>query len=401
MVDAIASGRHLTTETAAQAIERGPVGAEEAKKANLIDKIAYSDDILAGFKHDGKEVVDADDYNDSSSKKDDISLLSLISLMTSKKSSSNSDDSKTTYPKVAVVYAVGDITLGSNEKSGFSSSDEIASQDFNDTLDEIQKDDDIKAVIMRVNSPGGSAFASDLIWHKVQDLKAKKPVIVTMSNVAASGGYYISMGATRIIAQPGTITGSIGVVGGKPNLANLYHKLGVNKTSISKGRYTGLFSETTDFSADQKKVIEDMMKRTYDDFVNKAAQGRKKSYAEINDVAQGRVWTGAHAKEVGLVDELGGMSEAIADTKQLIGLQKTDKVQLITYPKEQSFLDVLQKTFGASATAHVSTPAALQMLAGTMPLPAAARQAFSLAVSVSQMFQHEQVLAVMPFTIHF
>lgn len=393
----IADSRHITREQADAAINAGPIPADKAKELKLIDRVAYADEVLDGLKKDW-DLVESDDYKESgSSSSSDISLLSLLSMM----NKSDSDDSDSKFPKVAVLYAVGAISLGSNGGAGIGSDSEIASEDFIETLDKIKDDDKVKAVILRVNSPGGSAFASDLIWKKIEEVKKKKPVVASMGDVAASGGYYISMGANKIVAQPGTVTGSIGVVGGKPNLKGLYEKLGVSKTSISKGRYASLFSETSDFSAEEASAIQGMMKHTYDDFVNKAAKGRNKTYDNIHEVAQGRVWTGEEAKKVGLVDELGGLDTAVVATKGLIGLKPDDKVRLVAYPKQQTLVDVLQKAFGSSTTTvrtGGSSPA-LDALLGTMPLPHGLTNVMKQAVQIGAMFNQESVLTVMPVNL--
>jgi protease-4 len=398
MVSTIAADRKLTKEEAIAALDHGPSNPEEAKQMKLIDRIAYTEEVTADLKKDGGEVVEMSDYSkDATTKGDEISLFSLLSMMSKGKSETATSDKTTKFPQVAVIYAVGPISLGSNEGVGLGSEDQIAAQDVIKTLDDIKADDKIKAVILRVNSPGGSAFASDLIWKKIEELKRSKPVVASMSDVAASGGYYISMGATKIIAEPGTITGSIGVVGGKPNLKGLYDKLGVNKTSISKGQYAHLFSETTNFSDQERQLIEKMMHKTYDEFVSKAAQGRKMPVEKLNEVAQGRVWTGVRAKEVGLVDEIGGMGLAITEIKQLIGLKKDDKVSLVSYPKEQTLFDYLQKAITGNVVAQVKTESTLQAVTGMDLFPRGLQNALKAALRIGHMFQRERVLTVMPF----
>lgn len=399
----LAESRDLTPAKAEEVINAGPVDAEKAKAMGLVDRIAYADEVLEDLEKKSLEIVDSSDYkkSSSSSTSSDISLLSLLSMMSG--SDDSEDSSSDDYPRVAVLYAVGPITLGTNGGSGIGSDSEIASQDIIEELEKLKEDDKIKAVILRVNSPGGSAFASDLIWKKVEELKKEKPVVASMGDVAASGGYYISMGATRIVAQPGTITGSIGVVGGKPNLKGLYEKLGVNKTTIAKGRYAGLFSETRDFSPEEHEVIESMMRRTYNEFVNKAARGRKSSFEEVHEVAQGRVWIGAKAKEVGLVDELGGLDKAIVETKALIGLKPDEKVRLVAYPKEKSLVDILQKAFGGSSTAvkkSATSAYGLDMILSSLPLPEGLTSALKQASTISRMFNQESVLTVMPVMLH-
>jgi protease-4 len=243
-----------------------------------------------------------------------------------------------------------------------------------------------------VNSPGGSAFASDLIWRKIKELKGKKPVIVSMSDVAASGGYYISMAASKIIAQPGTLTGSIGVVGGKADLSGGYQKLGITKTSVSRGAFAGLFSETSGFAPQEREIVERMMRTTYDDFVGKAAEGRKMPREKMDQVAQGKVWMGSRAKEVGLVDEIGGLPQAIDECKTLIGLEKTDKVELVVYPKELTLVDLFEKALGGSgAQVNLGNPGLDALLPGPL------KSVLGHARVVLRLMEREKVVAVMPF----
>lgn len=402
--DTVAEGRKLSSGQVEEILNAGPISAEKAKELGLVDRVAYGDEVIAEMEDNKMTIVEADDYRgssrSSSSSSSEISLLSLLSMM------SKSDDSSSevgNYPQVAVLYATGPITLGSSGGSGLGSSTEIASEDFIEELQKLEDNDKIKAVILRVNSPGGSAFASDLIWKKIEELKAKKPVVASMSDMAASGGYYISMGATKIVAQPGTLTGSIGVVGGKPNLQGLYDKIGVNKMSISRGKYAGMFSETRDFSEEEKSAVEAMMKRTYEVFVSKAATGRAKSFEELHEVAQGRVWTGEKAREVGLVDELGGMDKAITETKLLIGLKPDDKVRLVSYPREKSLVDIIQKALGTSSTTvrtGTGLHAAVSSMLGGTTLPGGLEAIMNHAVTIGNMLQQESVLTVMPVMIN-
>lgn len=388
MVAMIASSRKLTPEKVGELLNRGPASAQEAKADRLVDRVAYADELFRELEKGGNTVLESSDYTKDKDKGDDISLLSLFSML-NKQQSSGDKDSK--YPQVAVVYAVGEISLGTEGGMSLSSDEGIYSDDFIDTLDDIMKDSKIKAVILRIDSPGGSAFASDLIWRKVQELKKQKPVVVSMGDVAASGGYYIAMGANKIIAQGGTFTGSIGVVGGKVNLSGGYSKLGIRKTTISKGQFANLFSETSDFSPPERAMVEKMMRKTYDEFVSKASEGRHVSRDKLNEVAQGKVWIGAHAKQVGLVDEIGGLAQAIQETKSLIGLRKDEKVALVTYPKEVGLMDILQKAFGGSVIAQSGVP----FINEALPAPIARMLRFGQ--HMAQMLEHEHVIAVMPF----
>jgi protease-4 len=390
LVDTVAESRKLDRAQVDNAVNGGPLAAAAALDAKLVDRVAYASEVLDGLKKDGATVVDATDYlKDGIDKIDDVNPLSLILGMSRQ---SGSADRSSKYPMVAVVYAVGSIMQGSSD-SMLAGEEEIASDDFIKMLDEIEKDKKVKAVILRVNSPGGSAFASDLIWQKLQEVRKSKPIVVSMSDVAASGGYYIAMGANKVIALPGTLTGSIGVVGGKLNLAGGYDKIGLRKETIARGDMASLFSETSDFTPRERELVESMMRRTYDEFTSKAATGRRMTKEEMEELAQGRVWSGKRAAERRLVDELGGMGKAIEETKGLLGMSKDEKVALVAYPKEVGLMDILRKAIGAGAVAQVRVDANPMLEA----LPAPVQRALATASCVARMLGRERVLAVMPF----
>ncbi|MGC8742064.1 MAG: signal peptide peptidase SppA [Candidatus Sumerlaeaceae bacterium] len=346
LVESIAAGRHMTTATIEALVDRGPLTAREALEARLVDQLAYREEIAEAYRRQGAKVVAADNYGvDKRIKPEEMNLLALFTALS--KGATASRESK--FPQVAVVYAVGPIVPGSSDNLDLSNADEIAADDYMKILDDIEKDASIKGVILRVNSPGGSAFASDVLFRRIVELGKKKPVIASMGDVAASGGYYLAMAASKIIADPMTVTGSIGVVGGKIDLAGTYDKLGIHKTTIARGRFANLFSETGGFSPAERAVIEKLMRQTYDEFVAKAARQRAMTTAALESLAQGKVYTGAQARAVGLVDELGGFSRAVLEMKHQLGLQPEDKVALVAYPKELTLLDVLQKAMGMNA----------------------------------------------------
>ena len=396
MIGVLVDSRGMTRDDAVTVVNRGPMTADEAKEAGLVDRVAYGEELLQERRKDGATVVAKSDYDKTGSAKG-AELTPLSLLMGMSRPSSGGDTAESRLPQVAVLYAVGPIVLGSSE-GVFGTEEQIASNDFLETIDEIQKDAKVRAVIMRVNSPGGSAFASDLIWRRMEELKKSKPVVVTMGDVAASGGYYIAMGANRIIAQPGTLTGSIGVVGGKPDLAGLYDMLGVRKESIQRGAYAGLMSETGGFSEMERGAVERMMRHTYDDFVAKAAAGRGKTPEQMDELAQGRVWTGQRAKDAGLVDELGGMGRAIDEVKNLLGMKPDEKVALVAYPKEVGLMEVLRKALGRDVTAGLgNTPLPALTAAASPLLPDALAGVLATARTTARMLERERVLMVMPF----
>ena len=389
LVQTVADSRKLSRPQVEALVDKGMLSATEAREAKLVDRVAYSDDVLRDLKTQGMRLEESAKYFKDARAGEEGGLLGLLSAISARGSDSKAHKSK--LPQVAVLYAVGPITLGESG-SVLGNDEEVSSEDFIETLADIQNDDKIKAVILRINSPGGSAFASDLIWQKLGEVRRRKPVIASMGDTAASGGYYIAMGATRVVAHSGTLTGSIGVVGGKLDLSGGLKKIGLNKSTVAKGKFAELFSETGGFTAPQRELVLRTMKRTYDDFVAKAAEGRRKPVADIEKVAQGRVWMGGRAKDAGLVDELGGFPVAIREAKLLIGLTADDKIELVPYPKELSMVELLQKLMGSNAQVRV-LPAMMEGLG----LPMALAPVVEHAAAVSRMLGREHVLAVMPF----
>ncbi len=240
--------------------------------------------------------------------------------------------------KIAYVGAQGMIITG--KSGGYSGL--LGSATMIDTLRSIREDSTVDGVILRVDSPGGSAVASDMIWEEVSQLEeAGKPVVVSMSGTAASGGYYISMPASRIVAQPSTITGSIGVIFGKFDLTGLYNWLGMDIDRIKLAPNADLLSLTASLSEQQEKEVRAWMGQIYQGFVTKAANGRDQDVETLEAKARGRIYTGSQAIEAGLVDSLGGISQAVAEMKEALNLAKTDSIQLELYPKPKSFFETL------------------------------------------------------------
>jgi protease-4 len=257
--------------------------------------------------------------------------------------------------RVAVVYAAGDIVSGKSAFGG-NGQETIGSDSLVRTLNEVRDDNTIKAVVLRIDSPGGSGLASDIIWRAIESLKTKKPVVVSMGDVAASGGYYIACNASRIVAEPSTITGSIGVVGGKPVIKGFYDWIGVSNEYVLRGNNAGMFRETEKFSDTERKKFEELIKTTYyDQFLPKVAKGRGKNAEYIDSIGQGRVWTGRQGKENGLVDEYGGLDKAIEIAKQLANIPADKSVQRVIRPQPPSFFEQLMSSSGDDDSEQTST----------------------------------------------
>ena len=241
--------------------------------------------------------------------------------------------------RIALVVGEGEITRG----SGNSSTDDqgITAAAFTKLLKQVEDDSSIRGVIIRVDSPGGDGVASDDILHEAKNLSKKKPVVISMSDLAASGGYFISMTGDPIVAYPNTLTGSIGVIFARISLHGLYDKIGVNKQMLKRGQYADLDSDYAPLNDEQRQKISGQIDAFYKGFVSRVAEGRKKTFDQIEPLAQGRVWLGAQAKQNGLVDELGGLDRAVELVRQRAHIAASDRITLVPYPGKRSVLDVL------------------------------------------------------------
>ncbi len=319
----IAKGRGKTTEAVKDLIDEGPFLAKEAKAKGLVDGLLYEDEAFDAL----KKVLKQDELKKTSEK--DYARVS------------DSGAGLGTGQKVAFVVGDGAISRGDSESE---STDGIESESFNKMLAKVAADSSIKGVIVRIDSPGGEVTASDEIWKQMNELSKKKPVVISMSDAAASGGYYMAMSGDPIVAYAGTITGSIGVVFGKPVLKGLYDKLGITKDSLSRGKYAGIDSDYQPLGDAGRKKLKAGIDSDYEDFVGKVAASRKKPFSEIEPLAQGRVWLGDQARERGLVDEIGGIDRAIEVLKKKAKMPVTDKVSLTVYPPRKSLLETLLKS---------------------------------------------------------
>jgi len=358
LVDGVAKGRGKSAEDVKKIIDNAPYTAKQAQEQGLIDGALYREDVEKMIKknlgyndNDQLRVVRASDYR----------KITQESLGLNKGE------------KIAVVYASGDIMSGSSQ-FGSSGEETIGSDSLVRVLNEVRDDKSIKAVVLRIDSPGGSGLASDIIWRGIESLKAKKPVVVSMSDVAASGGYYIACNANKIVAQPSTITGSIGVVGGKPVVKGFYDWIGVTNEYVLRGTNSGMFRETEKFSDSERAKFEEFLKSTYDDFTSKVAKGRGKEQAYIDSIGQGRVWTGRQGKDNGLVDEYGGLDKAIEIAKQLANIPANKGVQRIIRPLPPSFWEQLLSDSDEDETE--AAPEMKQQQAMLSAMPEDVRHAF-------------------------
>lgn len=304
---------------------------DDALKYKLVDGLKYKDEVLDELKDrtgtsakSSQRSVDLGDYTKSETKNSEI------------------DDTKaTTTNRIAVVYASGEINGGDGDENS------IGSESLTKALRKVRTDSKVKAVVLRVNSPGGSSLASDVIWREVMLTQKVKPIIVSMGDYAASGGYYISCAADSIYAEPNTVTGSIGIFAILPNLQKLFNdKLGVTFDGVKTGQYADLGDISRPLTPQERLILQNQVNRGYDDFTKAVAAGRHKTQAYINSIGQGRVWTGTQALKLGLVDRLGDINDAVLSAAKKASIKD---YKLVSYPEQKSIFN----KFGANLTAEM------------------------------------------------
>jgi len=304
-------------------VAQGPFTARQAKTLGLVDDLKYIDEVRAGM-------AEGDD---------EPSFVAIANYWQAVGTASGF----TTKGRIALIYGVGAIVGGgSGEDAVFGrvmGSDTIAK-----AFKTVREDDSIDAVVFRIESPGGSDVASDVIWREARLTREEKPMIVSMANVAASGGYWIAMASDTIVAEPTTLTGSIGIYGGKFNLSGLYEKLGFSRDGVSSAPNADFFSDNRSFTDEERARFRNMIESGYQAFLERVAEARGMTTDEVHAVAQGRVWSGKMALEHGLVDELGGLERAIELAKEKAGFNASDRFELVVYPEKKSIFEALLKS---------------------------------------------------------
>ncbi len=346
LTEAVARRAKIDNDDAGRLVNSGPFSAEQALGAGLVDALGYRDEVYAAVR---KQVGATED----------TALLYLGRYQRYKELNSRLRQLPASrQDAVALIHAVGVIRHGRNGRgSPLTGGSAMGSDSITATLRSATADSHIKAILLRVNSPGGTYVASDTIWREVVRARdAGKPVVVSMSDVAASGGYFISMAADAIVAQPGTITGSIGVIASKPVLSEAYSKAGITTDSVEIGKHARMFSFAHSFTDDEWALVDAWLDRVYADFTGKVAAGRGMTAEQVHEVARGRVWTGADASSHGLVDELGGIDEAAAIARRLAGLPAT--APLVPFPRLGPLDRVRPATNSEDRRAAVGTLAA-------------------------------------------
>jgi protease IV len=373
LVRGIAQGRRKSEADVRALIRRGPLLPQEAVTAGLVDGLAYEDqldDRVPELRTQSGQMKRIDDT--------DYSRIDPQSVGIRPRS------------RIAVLYAVGTIASG---KSAFDplNGSIVGSDTLVEQIRHVRDDDSIKAIVLRVDSPGGSSVASDVIWRELmitRDQKPSRPLITSMSDLAASGGYYISLPGQTIVAQPGTLTGSIGIYTGKMVLAGTLDKIGVTQETVTSGGNADIYSPFAKFTPEERARVAAFLQDFYGNFLDKVAASRHSTREQIDRIARGRVWTGAQAREHGLVDMLGGLDAAIAIAKQQAKIPADEDVELVSYPARRSFYDAITEPFRGEASFGLWS-----MLTG-----ASEARALAALTAPARLFRRGEPLALMPYT---
>ena len=323
-VETVAAARDQSVENMRTLMEQaGPFDSEQAVLMGLADQLLYEDQVFDQLKNENPD--------------NEFHKMSMREYRRVPASQAGLDGGE----RIAVVYAVGNIIAGEEDYDPLSSAKTLGARTMAKVLESVRDDDSIKGVVVRIDSPGGDALASDEIWRCMVLLREKKPVVISMSDTAASGGYYIAMTGDPIVAEEGTITGSIGIVYGKLNLKGFYDKVGIHKEIISRGDFARMDSDYDSYTPLERERARTLMKDFYDKFLARVSAARNMTPEGVDQLAQGRVWTGEQAQQNGLIDELGGFDRALELLKEKAGIRPEAPVELVEYPKGKSLFQWL------------------------------------------------------------
>lgn len=402
MVQSVATHRDLDPSQVLKAVDQALMTPKQARDMGLVDAVCYYDQFKDHMRKHLKvdELVVDKKYGRKDKTLDMNNPFVLFSQIMAAFGGKKKKDSE--QPKIALIYASGPIHSGKNTVDPMSGENTIGSDTLAAAIDEAARDDSIKAIVLRVNSPGGSGLASDIIWEAEQRARARKPLIVSMGDVAGSGGYYISMVADVIMVQPNTLTGSIGVVSAMPNLHGTMEKLGIKVERLTRGRNARLMSPFTPVEDVNLSPMTDLMEAFYWDFVDKVAAGRGMTREAVHAIAQGRVWTGKQAVENGLADELGGLMDAIELAKSRSGMTGEVDWEIKEMPEPPDFFEMLNEAMGASAN-HVAWFKALGLSpwqTTALNHPQIARRLARL-LRIFEICSQEHLLLLMPMDVQF
>lgn len=385
LVRGIADGRKKRVEDVKALIDQGPFLPDQAVRAGLIDTLAYEDQL------------------------DDYGAMSKSGTIEGERYGRVRGRLATRGPRIAVVYISGIINTGD---SGFDpiNGDVAGSKLILRSIRSARADSNVRAIVVRIDSPGGSTIASDVIWRELavtRNEKPGRPLVASMSDLAASGGYYVAIAAPQIVAQPATLTGSIGIFGGKILTGGTYEKLGANIESITIGRNAGMESPERPFNETERAELREQIRRFYDQFLAKVAAARKMPVERVEQLARGRVWTGAQARQNGLVDALGGLDRAIALAKERAGISADTEVEIVNYPPRKSLYELIIEELGgsgndrqvealASLISGIGGISGMNGMNGMSGMGAGERRALASLTAPMRLFRRGELLALMP-----
>ena len=371
LVRAIADTRKKSVEDVRALIDEGPFLARDAHRVGLVDALAYEDQLDDHGAVSKNGTVEGESYGRS--------RRSLPGRNAA---------------RIAVIYVSGIINTG---ESGFDplNGDVAGSTRLVKAIRSARADDSVRAIVVRIDSPGGSSIASDVVWRELtitKNEKPSRPLVASMSDLAASGGYYVAVAAPHIVAQPATLTGSIGIYGGKFITGGIFDKVGANIESVIIGRNAGIASPDRPFTDSERQKLRVQMRDFYDGFLQKVATSRKMTVEQVDKLGQGRVWTGAQAQQNGLVDVLGGLDRAIALAKERAGISPDTDVEIVTYPARRSLAELLVEQLSGAGNDR-QLEGALSVLSG---LRTAERRALGVLLAPARLFNPGEPLALMP-----
>ena len=393
ITDGIAKNRNLKTEDVKRSVDSAILQAKQAVAAGWVDHLIDSDGLRGMIKDElGGDIRITHNYGaDAKDTVDFSNPFAIFALLNKKEKISDKD-------KVAIIYAEGTIVDGGGG-GGLLGGHSIGSEEIRRAMRLASRDDKVKAVVIRIDSPGGSALASEAMWQAVRRVEKDKPVIISVGSMAASGGYYLASAGDWIVADPTAIVGSIGVVGGKFVLTGLYDKLGLSTMTFSRGQNADLFSSTAEFSDRQKRMVTTWMKNTYDQFTDRVTSTRGQKIKDIDQVARGRIFLAADAKDLGMVDQIGGLEAAITVAADRADLDEGDyDVQVL--PPPGTFADVLTGRDGGSAAGAGVLPK-VQLSADSLlqSLPANLRTSLGQQIDLMHVLEHRPVALMSPFVL--
>ena len=349
MKEGICRGRQISPDQFQSVVDHAPYLGKEAVDAKLVDKLVYREEVYAMAKQkagDGAELLYLDKYLERAGRPHEQGK------------------------EIALIFGVGGVQRGKSDYDPIQGQITMGSETVAGAIRAARKDKSVKAILFRVDSPGGSYVASDTIWEEVvQARKAGTPVIVSMGDVAGSGGYFVAMAANKIVAQPGTITASIGVLAGKLLTSGFWNKVGLTWDEVHDGANASMWTGLQDYSPAEWKRFEDWLDRIYDDFTTKVADGRHLPKEKVLQIAKGRIWSGQDAKNLGLIDELGGYDTALKLAKESAGIPESEDVKIVVFPKKKSWLDsILQREGPDNSDREGLASAEVQLLRSLQPL---------------------------------